>query len=59
VLGWRAALLTLAAANVLGAGVAVTGLLTGRLTGKSRLPLGPFLIVGFIIAGLWGQNIIE
>jgi leader peptidase (prepilin peptidase)/N-methyltransferase len=58
VLGWRAALLTLAMANVLGAAVAVTGLLTGRLGRKSRLPLGPFLIVGFVIAGLWGQSII-
>lgn len=52
VLGWPYALLALAVANALGAGVAVAGLIAGRLVRNSRIPLGPFLAAGFVVAGL-------
>lgn len=52
VLGWPGALLTLGLSNVLGALVVLPALATGALTRKSRIPFGPFLAAGFVIAGL-------
>lgn len=57
-LGWQKTLLVLMAANIIGLFIVLPGLLTKRLTGKSRVPFGPFLIAGFVIAGLFGDRII-
>lgn len=59
VLGWQGALLTLGLANVIGLCVVLPGLATGTLTRTSRVPFGPFVIVGFIIAGLFGEQLIS
>lgn len=59
VLGWQGALLTLALANVIGLFVVLPGLATGKLKRTSRVPFGPFLIAGFVIAGLFGEQIIR
>lgn len=59
VLGGPKALLVLGLANTIGFFVVAPGLLTGRLTRKSRVPFGPFLILGFMIAGLFGDVIIK
>lgn len=59
VLGGPGALLTLFLANLLAFVVVVPGLLTGKLTRKSRVPFGPFMIAGFIISVLFGQVIIN
>lgn len=59
VLGGPGAFLVLMLANIIGFLVVVPGLLTGKLTRKSRVPFGPFLIVAFIIAGLFGQTILD
>ena len=56
-LGWQNALLALFLANLIGVLVILPGLLTKKLSRKSRLPFGPFLIAAFIIAGLWGVEI--
>ncbi len=59
ILGWQGALLTLGAANIIGFCVILPGLATGKLKRTSRVPFGPFLIAGFIVAGLFGEHIIR
>jgi prepilin signal peptidase PulO-like enzyme (type II secretory pathway) len=58
VLGWQQALLALFLANVIGFFVVAPGLASGKLTPKSRVPFGPFLVVAFLAAGLFGHSII-
>lgn len=57
-LGWQKALLTLMLANLIGFLVVVPGMLSKKLTRSSKVPFGPFLILGFFVAGLWGDAII-
>lgn len=54
-LGWPLALLCLFLANFIGCLVIIPGLVSGRLKPDSRIPFGPFLIVAFILTGLWGN----
>ncbi|HEX6462364.1 MAG TPA: prepilin peptidase [Candidatus Saccharimonadales bacterium] len=58
-LGWQNAFLTFLVANVLGTLVVLPLLFAGKLQRKSRVPFGPFLIVGFFIAGLYGDRIVS
>lgn len=57
-LGWQAGLVALILANAIGFLVVVPGLVSGKLTRRSRVPFGPFLIAGFLLAGLFAQPII-
>ena len=59
VLGWQKAFLVLGLANVIGFFVVMPGLLTGKLSRTSRVPFGPFLIAGFLVAGLFGDQLIH
>ena len=59
VLGWEKILLVLMLANILGLLVVAPGLLTRKLTPKSHVPFGPFMITAFIITGLFGDTIID
>jgi prepilin signal peptidase PulO-like enzyme (type II secretory pathway) len=59
VLGWQKTLLVLMLANVIGLLVVLPGLLTHKLNAKSRVPFGPFMIVAFVIVGLFGDAIIN
>jgi prepilin signal peptidase PulO-like enzyme (type II secretory pathway) len=59
VLGWQKALLVLILANVIGFLIVVPGLATRKLTRTSRVPFGPFLIIAFVVAGLFGDAIIR
>ena len=59
VLGWQLALLVFMLANIISFLVVLPGLATGKLKRTSRVPFGPFLIAGFIIAGLWGDQLIR
>ncbi len=59
VLGWQQALLVLFMANIIGLLAVMPGLATGKLTAKSRIPFGPFLIAAFFIAGLFGTQLID
>lgn len=56
-LGASDALVALMAANALGVLVVIPGLLSGRMSRKTKLPFGPFLIAGFFIAGLFGAQL--
>lgn len=58
-LGWQAALVSLFLANVIGCLVVIPGLLLGKLRRNSQVPFGPFLIAGFVIAGLYGQQLLD
>jgi prepilin signal peptidase PulO-like enzyme (type II secretory pathway) len=59
ILGWQKALLVLCLSNVIGFLVVVPGLLTKKLDRTSRIPFGPYLIVAFVIAGLFGDAVIH
>jgi prepilin signal peptidase PulO-like enzyme (type II secretory pathway) len=59
VLGWQKTLLVLMLANVIGLLVVVPGLVGKKLTPKSHVPFGPFMIAAFVIVGLFGDRIIE
>lgn len=59
ILGWQGALLAVFVANLLGMVTIVPGLVLRRITPKSRIPFGPFLIAACAISLLWGQKIIN
>lgn len=58
-LGWPGALLTLVLANFIGALITVPLMFAGKLKRTSRVPFGPFLIIAYVIAGLWGDALIK
>lgn len=59
VLGWAGGLLAVALANIIGLLIVAPGLISGKLQRTSRVPFGPMLIAGYIIAGLYGPRIID
>jgi len=58
-LGWQMGLLTLFLANLIGCLIIIPGLITGKLRANSQVPFGPLLIAGFVIAGLFGQRLLD
>lgn len=56
---WRLAFVALFGANLIGCLLVLPGLLTGKLTRTTRVPFGPLLIVGGVLAMLAGQPIID
>jgi prepilin signal peptidase PulO-like enzyme (type II secretory pathway) len=56
---WKLALMAFFVANLIGTLVALPGLLLKKIRRNSHIPFGPFLILGFIIAGLGGQDILQ
>jgi leader peptidase (prepilin peptidase)/N-methyltransferase len=59
ILGWTGGIVALMAANLLGLIIILPGLLSGKLTRTSRIPFGPFLIAGCVIALLFAERIID
>ena len=59
VLGWRQGFVALFMANLIGLVVVAPGLFTGKISIRSRIPFGPFLIAAFIIVGLFGTQILD
>src|SRR6266702_282242 len=57
-LGFQRSLLALFLANIIGFMIVLPGLLVGKLKRTSKIPFGPFLIIAFFIAFLFGQRII-
>jgi prepilin signal peptidase PulO-like enzyme (type II secretory pathway) len=56
---WQLSLLALFMANMIGCIVIIPALLLGRIQRTSHIPFGPFLIAGFVVAGLFGFDIIS
>lgn len=51
---WKLAFITLFAANLLGCIVVIPGMLMKKITRTTRIPFGPFLIIGAVLAMLCG-----
>jgi prepilin signal peptidase PulO-like enzyme (type II secretory pathway) len=56
---WRLAFIALFAANLIGCFVILPGLLSGVLTRTARVPFGPFLIMGGLVAFFAGRAILD
>ncbi len=56
---WRLALLALFTANLVGCVIVIPAMLAHTLKRDSHIPFGPLLIAGFLIAGLFGEPIIN
>ncbi|MCX6728883.1 MAG: prepilin peptidase [Candidatus Saccharibacteria bacterium] len=56
---WKLAFIALFAANLIGSLAVMPGLVMKKLKGDSHVPFGPFLIAGFVIAGLFGSYILD
>ena len=56
---WRLAFIALFAANIIGCLIVLPGMALGKLKRDSHVPFGPLLIIGFIIAGLAGNYLIN
>lgn len=55
---WRLAFLALFLANFLGTLLVLPGMLRGTLSRTTRVPFGPLLILGFLLAWLWGESVV-
>lgn len=55
---WQLAFLALFAANLIGCLIVIPGMLAKKITRKTRVPFGPLLIAGAIIAKLFGDDIL-
>lgn len=56
---WQQAFLCLFISNLVGTLVVLPGLMMGKLKRTSRVPFGPFLIVGFIVTFYFGDLILS
>lgn len=57
-LGWPKIILAMYLAFIIGAIVGVIGISIKKISRKSKIAFGPFLILGTIIAWLWGKQIL-
>ena len=56
---WRLAFVALIAANLVGTIIVVVGAVFGKVSRGQHIAFGPLLIIGAIIAQLWGRIIID
>jgi leader peptidase (prepilin peptidase) / N-methyltransferase len=56
---WRLAFIALFTANLIGSLAVLPGLIMKKLKGNSHVPFGPLLIAGYVIAGLFGDYILN
>ncbi len=58
-LGPQLALLAIFTASLLGSFVSIVLMSTHKLSRNQQVPFGPYLILGFFIAVLWGQSLVD
>jgi len=56
--GWQSSYLLLLLAYILGAIPAIYLLITGKVTAKTKIPFGPFLVIAELIVLFWGKEIL-
>jgi len=56
---WRLAFIALFAANLIGCFIVLPAMIMGKLKRNSHVPFGPLLIIGFVIAGLVGNYLVN
>ena len=56
---WKLAFVALFAANLIGCLVVIPFMMAGRLNRKSHVPFGPLLIIGTVIANLFGGQLVN
>lgn len=56
---WELSYIALFSANLIGCLVILPGMLTGKLKRTSKVPFGPFLILGLVLAKLLGYQIVQ
>ncbi len=59
VLGWKLTLVALFLSTLLGAAAGIVFMIAKRLSRKSQMPFGPYIIAGTFIAVLWGNQLID
>ncbi len=58
-LGWEKGLLALVIAYLIGGFLSLFLLAGKKINRKSKIPFGPFLVLGILIAIFWGERILE
>lgn len=58
-LGWPKIILAMYIAFITGAVIGIIGIFIKKITKKSKIAFGPFLILGTIVTWLWGDQIIN
>jgi len=58
-LGWPKIIVAMYAAFIVGAIVSLFLMFFKKIKGKTKIPFGPFLILGTLIAWMWGKQIIN
>lgn len=56
---WKLAFIALFAANLVGCLIVIPAMIAKKLKRDSHVPFGPLLIVGFVIAGLFGNYLVN
>lgn len=54
---WRLAFIALFMANLIGCLIVIPAMILGKMTRKTRVPFGPLLILGFLVAFFFGESI--
>lgn len=56
---WQLAFIALFAANLIGCLLVIPGMIAGKVTRTTRIPFGPLLILGTVLAVLWGPSLVR
>ena len=56
---WRLAFLALFLANLIGCLIVIPGMVTQKITRQTRIPFGPLMIVGAVLALFFGDTLLN
>ncbi|MFT8349079.1 prepilin peptidase [Clostridium saccharoperbutylacetonicum] len=58
-LGWKHIVVAFFIASVIGSLISIILIISNKIKGKDMIPYGPFLSIGILIAGLYGNKLIS